>query len=461
MKWLLALAAAALLAACPAKADPPVASVEVVRDGDGWTAEYRFHQQSPVWVLALSPLTRERPRSFRPESWTIDTPGVRLERRGWYDVLVAERGNVPARVSVRFKPFTGDMATSADPALAFTDGSVALYSVQWKALPAAAPAEVERYPMDIGLVPGSLRPTEVVLRDRQRPVLLDGERVAEARITGDRETYVLLGPAEPVQAAALTTVLDPALPGRLRDFTLKALPPILERYGRLLGRAPGRKPMLMLSWNGATQRAMFNGGVLPRQMMIALQGRALLQDSAQMREAIRWFVAHESAHFWLGEQVIYQDARDSWMAEGGADLLGYRTMAALQPGYSARAALQGALDRCLAASRRGPVGTANERGESKAHYDCGAIFGLVAERAWGGDYPAFVRELIATNRDDEQVSRAEWLALVERRAPGRDLPGHIGFLLDNGTANAQPWIALLEAAGIPFRLSADGSPEFR
>ena len=65
MRWLAVLLAGMALAACPAKADSPVASVEVVREGDRWTADYRFHQQSPVWVLALSPLTRERPRSFR------------------------------------------------------------------------------------------------------------------------------------------------------------------------------------------------------------------------------------------------------------------------------------------------------------------------------------------------------------------------------------------------------------
>lgn len=461
MRWLAVLLAGMALAACPAKADRPVASVEVVREGDRWTADYRFHQQSPVWVLALSPLTRERPRSFRAESWTVETPGVRLERRGWYDVLVADQGDVPSRVSVSFRPFTGDMATSADPAVAFTDGSVALYSVQWKALPAATPAEVEGYPMDIGLVPGSLRPTEVVLRDRHRPVFLDGERVEEARITGDRETYVLLGRAQPVEGPALTTILDPALPAWLRDFTLQSLPPILERYERLLGRAPGKQPTLMVSWNGATRQAMFNGGVLPRQMVIALQGRALLQDSPRMRGALRWFVAHEGAHFWLGEQVVYQDARDSWMTEGGADLLAYRTIAALNPRHDARTSLQRALDRCMVASRRGPIGTANERGDAKANYDCGAVFSLVAERAWGGDYPAFVRQLIATNRDDEQVSRAEWLALVERRAPGRGLPGHIGFLLDHPTTNAQPWVAMLKATGIPFRLSADGSPELQ
>lgn len=460
MKRFGALAAAALLTACPAAAADPVASVEVVRDGDKWTADYLFHQDSPVWVLAVSPLTRVNPRSYRPETWTIETPGVRLERRGWYDVLVAERGNVPDRVRVRFKPFVEDIETAADPALAFTDGSVALYSVQWKALPAASLAEVAAYPIDVAYVPGSGRPTSVTLRDTRRPVLLDGERVGKAVLTDDRETYVLLGPAEPVETAALETILDPQLPGWFRNFTLSSLPPILDRYTRLLGPPPAGKPTLMVSWNGPTkERASYSGSVLPGLMVMTVEGEGVVTDNPKLSDMARWFVAHEGAHFWLGQQIIYSNTNESWITEGGADLLAYRTVAALDPKFDAGSALQKALDACLASSRKGGIARANERGDPKAYYNCGAIFGLTAEKASGGDFARFVRDLIGAHREDKTVSRDDWLALLDSKAPGKRLPQHIGILLDNPTTNAQPWVRLLEAGGIRFRLRPDGSPE--
>jgi hypothetical protein len=459
MRLLTALLAGLALTACPASAADPIAAVEVTRDGDRWTADYRLHADAPLWVLAVSPLTRERPRSYRPESWTIETPGVRLERHGWYDVLVADKGNVPRTVRVRFKPFAEDIETSSDPALVFTDGTVALYSVQWKVLPAATRQEVAAYPIDVAFVPDSGVPTQVVIRDRAGPVLLDGRRVAEARLTGDKETYVVTGPTKPVESAALQTILDPALPPWIKRFTTAELPPILDRYARLLGPPPAGKPLLMISWNGATRgRTSLGGSVLPGQMVIALEGEGLLKPSRPVEEGTRWFVAHEGAHFWLGQQVIYSDVSETWITEGGADLLGYRTVAALDPKFDVRGALQKALDRCLASSRKGPIATAQGRGDFKAFYNCGAIFGRVAEQASGGDFARFVRELIAENRNDKTVSRAEWLALLDRKA-GRKLSRHIGFLLDNPTTNAQPWVTLLEAGGIRFRLRPDGSPE--
>ncbi|HKH28415.1 MAG TPA: hypothetical protein VKA61_08770, partial [Sphingomicrobium sp.] len=113
---LLALFAAPVVAA-------PVASVEVLRNGDKWTAEYRLAKRSPVWVFSDSIEAREVKGSWRAGSWKVLTPGVRLERRGWYDVLVADRGDVPQKVTVSFTPFVQDIEAAYDAALAFTDGS--------------------------------------------------------------------------------------------------------------------------------------------------------------------------------------------------------------------------------------------------------------------------------------------------------------------------------------------------
>src|SRR5688500_13006573 len=69
-----------------------------------------------------------RGRPARPGRWTVETPGARIERRGRHDVLFAESGNVPRIVRVRFTPVSSELVAEYDPALIFSDGSVALWS---------------------------------------------------------------------------------------------------------------------------------------------------------------------------------------------------------------------------------------------------------------------------------------------------------------------------------------------
>ena len=103
MSRFLALAArsgARGLHAAPAPRAPPApvgAEVDIVRQGDVWTADFRFGRPAPIWVFVRSSVTRAGELAWRAQTWTVETPGVRLERRGRYDVLVAENGGpVPA-----------------------------------------------------------------------------------------------------------------------------------------------------------------------------------------------------------------------------------------------------------------------------------------------------------------------------------------------------------------------------
>jgi hypothetical protein len=203
------------------------------------------------------------------------------------------------------------------------------------------------------------------------------------------------------------------------------------------------------------------GSVLDAMLVMTFEGEALNAPSVAVRNATRWFAAHEGAHFWLGQAVAYEGPKDSWITEGGADLLAYRAVAAIDGAFDARAALQQALDACIVSATKGPIATANERGDHKAYYNCGAIFGLVAERASGGDFASFVRALIESNKDDRQVSRAEWLAALDERAPGQGLGVAIGQLLDRRSGNPGPWAALLSRASIPHDVGANGMPRLQ
>jgi hypothetical protein len=458
----LLLAAAAFLLLTAAAPRPAPLEIVVTRAGASWTAALSFRRPARVWAFVRSPLTEETHQPWRPQSWTVETPGVRLERRGFYDVLVAADGGLlPARIRIRFTPFRERVAGDYDPALVFTDGSVALYSEQFDAFPADDPAAVARLPADLSTAPISYSETRVTFRDEAGPILYAGRRVPLATIETDSDgSYVLFGPIQPLMTPAMTLVVDPALPQWIRDSVGAATPGILDHYAAALGPAPGPKPTIMMSWSGpAPGRRSMGGGALDGLIVMRFEGEGMLSGNPAARQSNLWFIAHESAHFWLGQAVHYQTALDSWITEGGAELLAFRAVAAADPSYDARAELQKAVNDCVTLSAGRGIARALERNEHRAYYACGAVFALVAEAASHRPFVQFVRTLIDANRGDRTVTRAEWLAQLDRVSRDPSLSRDIGVMLDRGATDPAAWIAsLLTRAGVPVTRGPDGRP---
>ncbi|MCL6699131.1 hypothetical protein LZ496_10115 [Sphingomonas sp. NSE70-1] len=447
-----------LAVSAPAMATPEIiAWADVNRDGDQWTVEYRLEEKAPVWAFTRSDVPRVKRESWRLRSMEVLTPGVSLKRVGHYDVLVAAKGNVPKKVRLRFKPFTEDIETSYDAALAFTDGSVALYNQQFKLVPMRSLAEAESAPIDSGELPLAIHPTYISFRDKAGPVLAQGTRKPFA-ITRDDDAYVLFGRANPVTGAALTSVIDPGLPKWLSNYMLATMPGILAGYAAKMGPPPVGQPMLMASWAGPTSGVTSMGGsVLPGTVVMTFEGEGVTQPNPAIENGVRWFVAHEGAHFWLGQKVMYSTPRESWITEGGADLLAIRAVAAADSGYDARKRLGEARDECLPLLAKGGVASANERGDHRTYYACGAIIALAAEQASGGDFAGFVKALIERHGGDNIVTRAEWLSLLEERAPGTS--AEVSALLDGPIADVPASLdRFIAKTGIAHLLPAGTTP---
>ena len=176
------------------------------------------------------------------------------------------------------------------------------------------------------------------------------------------------------------------------------------------------------------------GSVLPGTVVMTFEGEGVLLPNKAVQNSLRWFVAHESAHFWLGQVIVYDGPQDSWITEGGADLLAIRAVAAADPSFDVAKRLREARDECLPFLAKGGVASANQRGDHRAYYACGAIIALAAEQASGGDFASFVRALIEKHGGDGIVTRAEWLSLLDERAPG--MSAEVVKLLDQSQADA-------------------------
>ncbi len=445
---LLSLLLTAFLAACAAQQTrlneaAPLVDVEVVRDSEEWTADFRFGRDAPGWAFPRSALTRDGHRPWRPESWIVLTPGVRLDRRDDLDILVAESGTVPREVRIRFRPAAVDLLADYDPALRFTDGSVAIFSDQFLAFPTDAAPEGEKVSVEARLS----------FRDENGMVLYAGRRLSRVTIE-ESGKYILFGPAEPLQTPSLAAIVDPALPDWFRDELLAFMPRALAFYTEQLGAPAGEgKPTVMVSWAGPTPGTTSQGGsVLPGLVTMALEGEGLLERNEAALEQARWFIGHESAHFWLGHTIAYESGRDAWITEGGSDLLAVRMMERIDPEFEGDEFLRKAWNDCVMLAAGKDIRGARDRQEHRAYYACGALFSLVAEaaaRRSGGDYFAFWRGLIQENRADGVVTGDEWLAALDRSSGDPSLSADIGRILNEGVDDPQAVLASLFArAGI-------------
>ena len=458
---LLAFGAPALAAIRDAPGVPQV-RVEVTRRGDTWSAEYFFDRRVTAWVFPRSDVTRAGGKPWRQDSWIVETSGVRLERRGRYDLLTAVQGELPRRVSLRFRPLAEGLRADYAPALKFSDGSVALYIGQFDCFPMDSMKAVGNLPSDLNNHPRPAADIRFVFRDLAGSVLLEGRRAAVTE-TLINNTYVLFGGARAIETPDMVAILDPQLPEWIKESLARSVPVLISRYTQELGRLRDLRPTLMANWAGPTPRIVSRrGSVLRGLITLTYEGSGMLEESATQRQQGLWFIAHEAAHFWLGQTVGYEYARDAWITEGGAELLAFRSVADADPDYDPRPDINRAIADCIEFTRERGVESARDRGEHRAYYACGTVFGLVAEAGSGRSFYRFVRQLVDQNRADGLVSRAEWLAALDAATRKPALSRDIAQLLDRGAYDPGVFITdLLVRAGVNIETDVSGPPTLR
>jgi hypothetical protein len=460
-RFLIAAASCALMAGCATLEEavdrPAPSAAEIVRDGDEWTLTYRLNGDTPVWVMRRSALARRTGKPWRPDQWTVVTPGVLLERRGEHDMLVAESGDVPREVHIRLTPKSALLLADYDPALTYFDGSmVALFAGHFDLFPMGDLAAAEALPADLNGVDVPGEGPMMSFVDRGGPVLFKGERLTEVR-TDDDSAYVVFGAIEIGGNEAVAVAADPALPGWITADLNTFTPRALALYRARLEAPKDGRPTIVAAWRGDRPGVQSLGGsVLPGLIAMNFEGAGVAEPTPELTHRLRWFIGHESAHFWLGQTVRYERRRDAWITEGGADLTAVRAMSELEPTFDALGELQTEVDDCVKLADT-PVSEAAEHNRHRANYACGAVFAMAAEaaerRATGGDWFDFLKPLIDDNREDGVLTRDEWLSRLTAVAGGAEPRRLIEVLLDEGSADASTVIAdLFRATGVAFRV---------
>ena len=431
--------------------------VEVRRDRSGWLATYRL-PPGHNWLFAHSARARATEQPWRPRSWTVVTPGVRIARAGEYDVLTGSSGSTPSVVRIRFEPFAQSVIADNDPALQLSDGTVALFTDQFDVLPAAKLASVSAAGDDIDRATiGSAR-TAVTFRNRLGNVLLSGRAQPKVE-TANAETYaVFVNGRRPLDVRA-NAFVDPALPSWIRAEVQPLLLSTIDDYSARLGPLRATSPVLVAQWTGPTPRTSGMGGSVVKDVVVMnFEGDGLLVENQQVRDRARLFVAHEAVHFWLGQQTRVAERRHRWITEGGAELMATRTIAGRDASFTPSLRLNALVKECSALLAGGSLSAIADQGNDRVHYACGTVLALVAEGASGGEFDRFLKDIMKiADRDEGVLTPGDWTGHL--RGSGKvQLAERVEELLTKRLSSPADYIdRLLADAGVArdVRVSAD------
>ena len=332
-----ALLICVLLAGCASRAPASPASFNPARppeaardalvltpDADGtWTAQYAFAEVGTEWVF---------PRSrgdYRTSTWTSLSEGASIVREDGVDrIRLAEPGR---EVRFRFTPTTGPLDRTYDPALVFTDGSVALYLDQFSVVPLDRALDAIATPAP---TPGDLSVTrpclDVTFGTESRVVAGGTITQGPYRLEPFCEPapdYVYVGDIPLTRGAAVTGVIDPGLPDWLRNDLEPRLAATFDELSRRFGDPLEATPAVLLSFGSDPIEGLSQtGGFLPGLLAFSLSGTAFDAPNERLSRYLDWFLAHEGTHVFQ-----FRDGQDPsrapWLYEGHASAMAYDVVA--------------------------------------------------------------------------------------------------------------------------------------
>ncbi len=202
--------------------------------------------------------------------------------------------------------------------------------------------------------------------------------------------WVYLGPDRFVETATARVLVDDGIAQVLADEMVGTAPRLIDAYARALDAAPSRRPTLFLTWSDreGAQRS-FQANVAPAGVMrFTLSGARWADPAPESLAIFRSVMAHEFAHWWNADIFMPMPWAASWLAEGGAELLGTASLLAIGALDAEGAAerVDGAFNECALMAAGRAWRDIAERNGGRYPYACGMAlqFAVLAAARTGG-----------------------------------------------------------------------------
>jgi len=426
MNRLLSALIALSLSACSAPVsdhqkttDPATISVpfqmEIEQATQGpWTFTLSLNEPQKALIFSRSR------HDYRRDSWTVLTPGVKLERIGGFDTILL--GPDVKKAEFSFQPYTETLPGTYTHFIPFSNGAMAMYLDGFELLRIDGEAEaVTALEGSLSNWDGEQFKIPLALKSPER-VLYQGNSYVEtldvAVHGGEQSGYAYLGAGDIIEGESFSGVLDPNLPDWLSDGLDTQLLDIFSSLEDKFGYGLTEKASILFAFRGYETDGFSNtGGVLSGgQIVLETSGSAMKTPNARLKAYLRWFLMHESAHlFQTAKGHSYENREDSWLLEGSANAMTYILLEdsgdapnqkAVQESY------QSAWADCIAAIQGVSMVEITERND-QSHYACGVLVFSIAD-AGLADQDSFDlwAKLIARAEVDKTVNTDDFFALL-------------------------------------------------
>ncbi|SMF60049.1 hypothetical protein [Pseudobacteriovorax antillogorgiicola] len=332
--------------------------------GTTWTAQYRL-------PFAVKSLVFQRDTNlFRHKLWDISPSTLKIVKDSGVERIISMDGEAFQGFTVEFKVMDKALFKDYEFFRSFTDGGLVLFSGHLNVMIDEITLENlkdEEFPF--------LPMTFAITAHSDNYIAINGKafhRKASWKDESLHGTYIYFGSQKPLESKSMISILDPALPAKVKSSLEPQLANLFSFYEEKFGHSLGYVPTVLFNYNPDHSGKRSSGGTLPQMVQLSWQGPFDSED-ARDSEEVHWLVAHEAAHLWNGKLFRVYDTTPTWIKEGGADAVANRALY-FQGVYDQNKLwdrhLQD-LNTCLSILRGKALEDVTRNG-FQAHYKCGS-----------------------------------------------------------------------------------------
>lgn len=254
-----------------------------------------YHFEKPINSLVLGP----KILNYREVAWTIETPGLSLAYEPGGDEYIT--GEQPFQECViQVARFDGIAFDKYAPQLNFSNGDLGIFLGHFM-----GKARIDDHHWIINY--------QIDLSGSEPHIL------SKMANKGER-TYAYFGSLTSEQKSFGTVIVDPSLPAWFQKVAMETSQVMIEYYSKTFGPLPF-KPFILIAGDVERDDFSMKGSVIADQIVYNISGKVLKEFKPHFKPYFERLVSHEIAHFWQYQYCQRYGEAETWISEGGADIL--------------------------------------------------------------------------------------------------------------------------------------------
>lgn len=352
--------------------------ITLEREGDVWRLSYLLSDPASLLVFP------HRTAVSRAENWKPVNDGVRIKNSDGADAVFSDVPRSHYSFLLKFQHGTQEGLRSYAPYIRFQDGTQAIFTGQFRVMPALSPQPVSELSESFRNLSVS-KITSTIRVNADAPLLFRGKLEPDGLIEHNlgRGRYIVTGRDYIPMADQFSVIADNELPDWFQAFLTENLSDIFDAISELWGVPLKDRAMMIMAYGGDDRSGLHvEGGALGAdEVIMEFSGSALQAAGADVQEYSVWLIAHEIDHlFQWQNNVRVRNSQDSWIIEGSASVTGAKIVSVLKAKNFFHEVMPEWEEGCRFSLETHNVTQGSKSGNYSSLYHCGGLLMLSIER---------------------------------------------------------------------------------